>query len=277
MVRKRHTNKEYKLIHIVFGLAIGFFMGGVLVCFGLNRQNVSLLSFEIASLHLTGNPVHDSSGINNSQAKDIIEKNTTLIKDPAQQNTVFNNNLIVAGNNKQYDSIITLTSYSNHTKHTTRDAKIKQIATERKDLYFLFDTIELFPIEPKPGPEDIQVVKDELIDIKIIHNPKPYKNSCHTKYPELDSIMGKHTSPNNNDSFLIEFWETPLNSKGYKKGNNRLILYGIPLPNFVSLKYYKTTLYLKYLNQYYPLEFTSEFKSLKPVSNLDLIEQLEHL
>ena len=76
------------------------------------------------------------------------------------------------------------------------------------------------------------------------------------------------------NKFSVEFWESPLNYKGYKKVKNYLVLYGIKQFDLVELKLIKNDLYLCYADNCYLLENTSEFKNLIPINNQQLINQL---
>jgi len=154
---------------------------------------------------------------------------------------------------------------------------IDQIEKDKHDLFFLSDTFKLYVSQPETDADDSRVVKDRLVYVKTLENPVKDNDQAITSYDILDSIVGKHSSPSDQSTIIVEFWETPLSSKGYIKSKNKLILYGVSLHNFVALKYYDETVYLKYLNQYYPLQFTSEYKSLKPLSDLSLIEHLQQL
>lgn len=83
---------------------------------------------------------------------------------------------------------------------------------------------------------------------------------------KLDSLIGNTTPVNNKDIFIIEFWESPLNSTGYKMGKNKIILYGIHSFDMVSLEEHNNQIYLKYFNELYPLEHTTSFKPLVQVN-----------
>jgi hypothetical protein len=65
---------------------------------------------------------------------------------------------------------------------------------------------------------------------------------------------------------FIEFWESPLNSVGYKMGKNKIMIYGIRQWELVSLASYEGRMYIRYLDEYFPLEITTTFKPLIPVN-----------
>ncbi len=93
---------------------------------------------------------------------------------------------------------------------------------------------------------------------------------------KIDSLLiGGKLPKDSKNKFSVEFWESPLNYKGYKKNKNFLVLYGIKQYDQLELKMIKNDLYLCYTNSYYLLENTSEFKNLIPISNQQLINQLK--
>lgn len=64
----------------------------------------------------------------------------------------------------------------------------------------------------------------------------------------------------------IEFWETPLNYKGYKYGNYKLIVYGLEPNDFAVLIQQNSSLYFRYKSDYYLIKQTNTFTPLKKVN-----------
>jgi hypothetical protein len=59
----------------------------------------------------------------------------------------------------------------------------------------------------------------------------------------------------------VEFWLSPVNYRGYKFGNNRLVLFGVEEPDQVRLYHFKDDLYMSLQGYYYKLTPISEFGS----------------
>ncbi len=273
-MKKIRKHREYKLIHIILGLAIGFSMGGAVVYLGFNRQNVSLTNIDFSSFQFSEDIYPDktfSAGPADPDMDEELDKKTDSSKKTKsilqQHSTDEINEEINVESLSDSDTIAVF---------FRQEEDVAKPSRERHDLYFMSDTLDFIFDQSEMETEDIYVAKDRRLHVKKVQNPRPSEQEP-SRYPELDSILGKSASHYDTSTIFIEFWETPLQSKGYLKGKNKIILYGITLHNFVSLKYYNNVVYLKYLNQYYPLEFTSEFKSLKPVSDLALIEELQNL
>ena len=276
-MKNRHVNKEYKLIHIILGLAIGFFLGGVIVYIGFNRQNVSLLSLDILPFQITESIHNEDTSLIRSGDVDKARPDSAVDKKEHSggMNQIVENKQLLDKTYDYHDSILKHNLADN--EYLSKQGIIDQIEKDKHDLFFLFDTFKLYVSQPETDTDDSRVAKDRLVYVKTLENPIKNSNQAIASYDILDSILGKHSSPSDQSTIIVEFWETPLSSKGYIKSKNKLILYGVSLHNFATLKYYDETVYLKYLNQYYPLQFTSEYKSLKPLSDLKLIEHLQQL
>ncbi len=107
------------------------------------------------------------------------------------------------------------------------------------------------------------LAKDKLLYSKTITIDYNFEAESRRK---IDSLIGNTSVEETDKTYYLEFWESPLNSMGYKMGKNKIMLYGIYLFDLASISYQNNQLYLHYLNQSYPLEITSIFKPLLPQS-----------
>ncbi|NLF43253.1 MAG: hypothetical protein GX587_11205 [Bacteroidales bacterium] len=127
--------------------------------------------------------------------------------------------------------------------------------------------------------EDLYLMTDKLLFTRTYIVYDPLFSMERKPIEMLDSIIGKTPERKKTPdiSYFVEFWESPINYKGYKMGRNRIIVYGIYLPDFVTLKMYDKTVYLKYLNEYYVLEYSNEFRSFRTLKNSALIAELDSI
>jgi hypothetical protein len=109
------------------------------------------------------------------------------------------------------------------------------------------------------------IAQDKLLYTKIISIPNTLSVDPNSNR-SLDSLLGNTSKPKADQVIFIEFWESPLNFIGYKMGKNKIMLYGIKSFELASLAKFEGKTYLRYLNEYYPLELTSSFKPLIPVN-----------
>lgn len=133
---------------------------------------------------------------------------------------------------------------------------------------------------------------EEEFEIDTIHDETMYKREFSS--PEKDKIKEKvliHTltikpktaipdSVSNNNAaknagirnsksqeFVLEFWKSPLNTKGYQLGNNKILLYGLEWKNQEILLYnLKDSLLLQIDKSYYILKNTYETRSFNSIT-----------
>ena len=117
----------------------------------------------------------------------------------------------------------------------------------------------------------INIASDELLtvkNIKIIQLGEfiPSKDSSDIQKTRLDGTKS--------DLYFVEFWKTPLNSKGYRFTKNKIMLYGFD--DFSNLTLYEIdhSFYIKSSDQVYKLLYSSEFKQLDRVLDSELLAKI---
>jgi len=118
--------------------------------------------------------------------------------------------------------------------------------------------------------ETYRVLKEELISVKNIYvkvlTPKEKISSADSMIASLAGV----TTPDEKEFFMIEFWKTPLNSKGYKMTKNRLLIYGYGENADVSIIKLNDNYYLRNNSLFYILNYSSEFKPLERTQAADV-------
>jgi len=126
--------------------------------------------------------------------------------------------------------------------------------------------------ENQPGSFSVNnesfIAQDKLLYAKTISLFRT--DTLNTTSRKYDTLIGGGNQPNAKQNLVIEFWESPLNSVGYKMGKNKLVLYGIQSFELVNIAEHQGKLYMKYSNEYYLLDFTTQFKPLIPVNDPQL-------
>lgn len=119
--------------------------------------------------------------------------------------------------------------------------------------------------------EDITVAQEELLSVK---NIKVIDLDGNQKRDTLTGQLAGVSSTDYPNLFFVEFWKTPLNSKGYRMTRNRVILYG--LSDFSSITIYKVdnNYYLKNDDFVYKISAGTEFKSMELVQDSDLLAKI---
>ncbi len=112
--------------------------------------------------------------------------------------------------------------------------------------------------------QDIVIAKDELLFSRNMKIEGFVQNNG--KENNLDSLLINDKTKNANSNIIkVEFWRSPINYKGYKFINNKLILFGIYNYDEAILEYHSNKIYLFYQNTYYFIEKNTDFQALIPV------------
>jgi hypothetical protein len=119
--------------------------------------------------------------------------------------------------------------------------------------------------------ENITVAQEELLSVK---NIKVIDLDTQSKRDTLTGQLAGVTSSDFPNLFFVEFWKTPLNSKGYRMTRNRVILYG--LSDFSSITIYKVddNFYLKNDDVVYKISVGTEFKPMELVNDSQLLAKI---
>jgi hypothetical protein len=181
--------------------------------------------------------------------------NTTIIEQVIPENTTAKNDLKEAADLK---------------KPTPKSKPVTDSAVKENGSTLAFENSSL----QLENQETINVLKEELVGVKNIYlkdfdNNRLYKSSKDS----LLSVVSGVTEPKKNDFFMVEFWKTPLNSKGYKMTRNRVLIYGLTDKSDVALVKVSDNYYLKNNSVVYKLNYSTEFKPMERVTENNILEK----
>jgi hypothetical protein len=74
--------------------------------------------------------------------------------------------------------------------------------------------------------------------------------------------------------YAIEYWQSPLNYRGYRTQKNKIILYGLNKEEQLKLIRYHDKLYLKFQNQFSVIENYTDYHSFEKLFDQQLISHL---
>lgn len=123
--------------------------------------------------------------------------------------------------------------------------------------------------------ENINVLKEELIGVKNINvrdlgASSDYKSISDSVLSSLSGISPAKKT----DFFMIEFWKTPLNSKGYKMTRNRVLIYGLKEKEDLTMVKMGDNYYLKNNSEVYRLSYSPDFKPMEKISETEILQKL---
>lgn len=118
---------------------------------------------------------------------------------------------------------------------------------------------------------EFNIATDELLSVKNIKIIK-----INPSVASGDSLAAEVAGVNENtsDLYFVEFWKTPLNSKGYRFSKNKVLLYGFVDYTNVSLYELDNSYYIKCSDQVYKLFYGADFKSLERVVDSSLLAKI---
>lgn len=117
--------------------------------------------------------------------------------------------------------------------------------------------------------EDSQSIKaDKFIGKKMVNIHGDNKTA------EKDSMAGElaHIKPAGS-KMTIEFWESPVNYKGYRLGRDKMIVFGV-IPDDVRMVKYNGDLYLVTINNIYEVGACTDFCQLRPIKDKTLLANI---
>ncbi|HET7818934.1 MAG TPA: hypothetical protein VFL70_06470 [Bacteroidia bacterium] len=129
---------------------------------------------------------------------------------------------------------------------------------------------------PPTGNENITVRKDKLLSTKVLQIESTEKPNEVTQSDSiLEKISGiKNTAPSS--SFRrLEFWLSPINYKGYKLTQNKLVLFGINPDLEIKLYNHNGKIFMKYDVSVYELNYADDFKQFEKATNSSLLESIK--
>jgi hypothetical protein len=155
----------------------------------------------------------------------------------------------------------------------SKNDSVKVISSNLKDSLVADSSLTVY----NPHPDDIVVKKDEMVSAKVIDvtnvTPPDPKNP-------KDSILQKESgirddTKNSVNAYQVEFWQSPINYKGYKMLKNKIVLFGIAQNENLKLFKIEDGIYMKQQQNVYRLAFTSDFKQFENVKDQTVLAKLK--
>ncbi|KAB1063757.1 hypothetical protein [Salibacter halophilus] len=136
--------------------------------------------------------------------------------------------------------------------------------------------IDSLPDQSAQIDDEIVVQREQLVSrsvLKII--PVEVEDTVLTT--QDDTLIQKQSSikPVKKTTITVEYWQSPLNSKGYKMANNKLLLFGVDVDEAHKVYELQDSLYFKHFNNLYAVKPSFELLPLKPVTSKSILLQLQ--
>jgi hypothetical protein len=160
---------------------------------------------------------------------------------------------------------------------TSKEDSLKLIeAKEEKEVAVISDnnvkTDSVFAV----NEELIVVKKDEmLLSFSVTLLNLDMKAEVSNKKDSLLQLVSGIKEPTANNVFIVEYWKSPINYRGYKSGKNKIVLFGLQSVSPPLLFKLNEVIYLKNLEKVYRIERTNDFKSFELINDPSIINQLQ--
>ena len=125
----------------------------------------------------------------------------------------------------------------------------------------------------KTDVSDVMIRKDKMLSTCKIPFLAGYLDK-RKKEQYLDSLLiDDRTQSKSQGQLIVEFWNSPLNYRGYKMSKSKLILFGLEPTDDVVVKQVESAIYMKYGNLFFRLCYTDVFMPLQQVTNEALLKR----
>jgi hypothetical protein len=235
--------KVNKVIYLLLGMVLGFFVGGGIIWWQIQKKNVVEKEISISKDDISNQNVNTNLIAKKLSLKEKYKAQLIKYKIPP----TFIDSLKLDSTTLTLEQLIAL--YQNETVDTSNSGSF----------------------------DNIVISKDELLFTRLVKIVGQYQNG--TDSYELDSVLTDQRNSHKKDqsTIKVEFWRSPINYKGYKFDDVKLVVFGLLEFNNLSLIGQNNNLFIRYNKEYYQVEPTDDFKSFIPVKNSGLIKELNSL
>ncbi len=158
-------------------------------------------------------------------------------------------------------------------KKYSREVPIRRVMAEADSL--LRDSASI--AANQGGPENFVVRKDELLNSKSFEvvnlQSAETENSSDSLLEKVSGI--KDEKKNVIAAFKVEFWQSPINYRGYKMTKNKIVLFGINPDENIKLFHLEDDMFMKQNQSFFKLYFTDDFKQFEKVTDASVIAKLK--
>lgn len=239
--------KKNKILIFITGASLGLLFGGAFVYF---TRNTNIVKY----------PLEVSQNTIRSIVNEVMET-LSLKKDSTQTAEVKPNYKYKKNSEKETsDSLASVNDSIVKSEKLGNDSLMSSAS----------DTIIKIP------EEQIQIKKETLEEIRVV---EVVNMSADLSNNNKDSLLSKVSGVqidkvNKKNNFSVEFWQSPINYKGYKLGKNKLIVYGIAPDDFYKVIQVDNSYYMRYGNSCVKLVMNSNFNSFEKITTPEIISLL---
>lgn len=124
--------------------------------------------------------------------------------------------------------------------------------------------------------EQIVIRKDELLETRTVEviELTPDQN-IRTKADSLlekaSGIKSDKRTAGSTIMYVVEFWRSPVNYRGYKMGKNKLVLYGLDNINPIQLYKYNGGIFLKHEQSVFKIDVYNDYRAFERIADPSIL------
>lgn len=112
--------------------------------------------------------------------------------------------------------------------------------------------------------ESITVGKDELLETRVIEIVTNKIRKVSANDSLLADVASVPTAASNTlHTITVEYWQSPINYRGYKMNNSKIVLFGLSPDEPLSITELNNDVFLKHSNSVYKIMLCNDFRSLE--------------
>jgi len=130
---------------------------------------------------------------------------------------------------------------------------------------------------PAGNDSDVVAMTNQLISVLSVHLQNKDTATLSKKTQETDSTIASMSDVSVSKeltNYRVEFWESPLNYKGYKMSTGKIILYGINPETAINLTLQGGSYYLLVNQGAYKVDFTDDYKPFERITDKTTLKRL---
>ena len=236
--------KVNKVIYMLLGMVMGFFVGGGIIWWQINKEKNSD----------TEKKIELSDKINEKKEENVSVKKLSFKEKYKSQL-------------KKYKIPATFID----------SLKIDSTTLTIEQLIALYKDVTIDTSNNLSENNNIVISKDELLSTRMVKVAG--QNLKNNEDAKLDSILidQRNTPKKDQNVIRVEFWRSPINYKGYKFDDVKLVVFGLLEFNNLSIYRYRDDLFISYNKDFYFLDKNDDFKPFMTVKDHKLLKELSSL
>ena len=239
-----------KLLIFSLGILIGVIAGGAIVWFVFGSSGKNIYIFNNSPKKEQSSEPESNNNYKKLQKENYKKSNSTVQDSEIE----FSSNQKDLTNNREQNINVGDFDFVENNK-----SKIDSVSSN---------------LNSEDSEEVIVVKKDELLYSKYVQlTDLNFGNESVSKRDSmLQNNAGIKEYPTN-ISYIVEYWKSPINYKGYKTNKNKIVLFGLPEAEKPKLYKLGDEIYLKNNDKSYKIKKSADYSAYEVVTDMSVLSK----